>query len=183
MTSEESLLAQHKPLVISIACRYRHRCVACEYEDVINAGMEGLLEAIRRFDPKRKRKFSTFATPCIRGHIQKWLRTQTGTIHIPDWVISERGRDAYKQPLAIEDIDPDDCWIAGESVDVLNRLLAEELLAHLDKRTRLAMRLRFWHGLGYKEIGTRLGITMEWSRVITKKGLAELREMLEEESD
>ena len=45
-----------------------------EAQDLVQVGWLGLLEAKRRFDPKRGIKFSTFATYRIRGAILDYLR-------------------------------------------------------------------------------------------------------------
>ena len=43
-------------------------------EDLVQAGYEGLLKALKRFEPERKVRFSTFASYYIRGEIRKELR-------------------------------------------------------------------------------------------------------------
>ncbi|NLM53115.1 MAG: FliA/WhiG family RNA polymerase sigma factor [Firmicutes bacterium] len=43
-------------------------------EDLVQAGVLGLMEAYHRFDPKRGIKFETFATPRIRGAMLDELR-------------------------------------------------------------------------------------------------------------
>lgn len=50
--------------------------------DIVSSGIEGLLQAIRRFDPAQEARFSTFAVRYIRGHIvdERWKQ---GTIHLP----------------------------------------------------------------------------------------------------
>jgi len=45
-----------------------------EFDDLLSYGTMGLLDAIEKFDPKRKLKFSTYAMTRIRGHIFDELR-------------------------------------------------------------------------------------------------------------
>ena len=54
-------------------------------EDLKQAGYEGILKALKRFDPSRKVMFSTFASHCIIGEIRHELRNR-GTIKVPDWI-------------------------------------------------------------------------------------------------
>ena len=45
-----------------------------ELEDFIQEGFVGLLEARRRYDPRRGASFATFATPRIAGAMADFLR-------------------------------------------------------------------------------------------------------------
>ena len=47
-----------------------------EYDDLINNGVIGLMDAIERFDPKRQVKFETYASLRIRGEIIDHMRRQ-----------------------------------------------------------------------------------------------------------
>lgn len=68
----ESLVMQHGGLVKSIAIRFSGRTV--ETEDLIQLGYEGLIKAIKRFEPERGFCFSTYAVPLIMGEIRRFLR-------------------------------------------------------------------------------------------------------------
>ena len=63
---EEELIRKHYGLVFSQALCFLNDP---NFEDYIQAGLIGLLKAIRNYD-KNKAKFSTFATVCIRNEIQ-----------------------------------------------------------------------------------------------------------------
>lgn len=56
-------------------------------EDLKQAGFEGLLKALKRFDPTRGIQFSTYAVHCIIGEIRHDLRMQ-GPFKVPDWLKS-----------------------------------------------------------------------------------------------
>ncbi len=47
-----------------------------EYDDVISCGVLGLIDAIERYDPRRKVKFETYASIRIRGEIIDFMRKQ-----------------------------------------------------------------------------------------------------------
>lgn len=68
----EDLVKQHGGLVKSIAIRFSGRGV--EVEDLIQIGYEGLLKAIKRFEPDRGFCFSTYAVPLVMGEIRRFLR-------------------------------------------------------------------------------------------------------------
>ena len=59
----------HVPLVRSIAARLRRRVPQLDAEDLVSAGMIGLIEAVDRFDDGRGVSFGTFAYPRIKGAI------------------------------------------------------------------------------------------------------------------
>jgi RNA polymerase sigma factor (sigma-70 family) len=65
---DDSVLA-HVPLVRSIAARLRRRVPQLETEDLVSAGIIGLIEAVDRFDDGRGVSFGTFAYPRIKGAI------------------------------------------------------------------------------------------------------------------
>jgi RNA polymerase sigma-B factor len=75
------LATMHLPLVHHLAHRYRHR--GEPYDDVVQAGTEGLLKAIDRFDPERGAEFATYATPTILGEIKRHFRDRTWSVHVP----------------------------------------------------------------------------------------------------
>ena len=54
-------------------------------EDLKQAGYEGLLKALRRYDPCRGTMFSTYATHCIIGEIRHELRDR-GPFNVPEWL-------------------------------------------------------------------------------------------------
>jgi RNA polymerase sigma-B factor len=60
-------------------------------EDLRQAGYEGLLKALKRYNPQRGVMFSTFATHCIIGEIRHDLRLR-GPFKVPDWLKSLQGR-------------------------------------------------------------------------------------------
>ena len=74
------LMERHYPLVRYIAERLLQTLPkSIELDDLISAGLFGLMDAIRGFDPDRGIKFKTYCTTRIRGSILDQLRSQ-------DWV-------------------------------------------------------------------------------------------------
>ena len=66
------LAEKNRPLVFSIATRFRGRGV--EFEELVEAGNLGLVKAINTFALDRGCAFSTYATPLIFGEIRRFLR-------------------------------------------------------------------------------------------------------------
>ncbi len=74
------LMERHLPLVRYIAERLLQTLPkSIELDDLVSAGLFGLMDAIRGFDPDRGIKFKTYCTTRIRGSILDQLRSQ-------DWV-------------------------------------------------------------------------------------------------
>ncbi|MEC8493519.1 MAG: FliA/WhiG family RNA polymerase sigma factor [Planctomycetota bacterium] len=74
------LMERHFPLVKYIAERLLQTLPkSIELDDLVSAGLFGLMDAIRGFDPDRGIKFKTYCTTRIRGSILDQLRSQ-------DWV-------------------------------------------------------------------------------------------------
>lgn len=76
----ERLLLQHAPLVKKIALHIRARLPDnVQLDDLLQAGMMGLLEASKSFDPSKGASFSTFAGIRIRGAMIDEVRTSDWT--------------------------------------------------------------------------------------------------------
>ena len=75
-----TLMERHFPLVRYIAERLLQTLPrSIELDDLVSAGLFGLMDAIRGFDPDRNIKFKTYCTTRVRGAILDNLRSQ-------DWV-------------------------------------------------------------------------------------------------
>ena len=68
--SKDELITEHLPHVKRIVHRIAvHLPPTVDNEDLINAGIIGLIEAVERYDPTRDTKFMTYALFRIRGAI------------------------------------------------------------------------------------------------------------------
>ena len=68
-----------------------HRCLRgikipklLTYQDLVQAGYEGLIYAGHHFKEDRGVKFCTYAMPCIRGNIMRTIYKNTSMVHIPE---------------------------------------------------------------------------------------------------
>jgi len=72
----EKLVLEHLPEVRYIARRIHERLpVQVPFEDLVHAGIVGLMEALQRFDPKKQVHLKSYAKFRIRGAILDSLRT------------------------------------------------------------------------------------------------------------
>ncbi|MGL6159425.1 RNA polymerase sigma factor FliA [Microbulbifer sp.] len=86
--NREALLEQHLPAVRRHALALQVKLPSgIELDDLIQAGMVGLLDALQRFDPNAGASFSTFASQRIRGAMIDELRTR-------DWLPRSVRRNA-----------------------------------------------------------------------------------------
>src|SRR5580700_10471555 len=81
---EDDLVTQELSQVYYIATRIRERLPQqVEFEDLVSAGVVGLLEAVRNFDNSKNTQFKTFAKFRIHGVIMDSLReTDWGSRHM-----------------------------------------------------------------------------------------------------
>lgn len=66
-------------LVRALVPRFLGRGI--EYDDLFQAGCEGLIKAAEHFDPDRGYKFSTYAVPVILGEMRRLFR-EGGTVKV-----------------------------------------------------------------------------------------------------
>src|SRR5580700_1198570 len=73
---QERLLLEHLPIVRFLARRIHERLPQhVEIEDLVSAGVVGLMDAFAKFDPAKKVQFRSYAQFRIRGAILDSLRT------------------------------------------------------------------------------------------------------------
>jgi RNA polymerase sigma factor FliA len=89
----ERLLLEHLPIVRFLARRIHERLPQhVEMEDLVSAGVLGLMDAFTKFDPQKKVQFRSYAQFRIRGAILDSLRTL-------DW----SPRDLRRKGRAVEE--------------------------------------------------------------------------------
>ncbi|PZG83529.1 B/F/G family RNA polymerase sigma-70 factor [Streptomyces sp. NTH33] len=77
-----ALIEMNMSLVRLTAARFRSRGPQ-EREDIVQAGMIGLISAIDRFEPAREVQFTSFAIPYIVGDIKQFFRDTSWAVHVP----------------------------------------------------------------------------------------------------
>jgi RNA polymerase sigma factor for flagellar operon FliA len=129
MTPEqERILLEHLPVVRFLARRIHERLPQhVDVEDLVSAGVVGLMDAFSKFDPDKKVQFRSYAQFRIRGAILDSLRTL-------DWSPRELRRKGRAVEEAIRVLTarmgrpPSEAEVAGEmslSLDEYQQLLGD----------------------------------------------------------
>jgi RNA polymerase sigma-B factor len=92
-TARDRVVEQHLPLVRALAARYRH--LGEPFDDLVQVGTIGLIQAVDRFDPRRGVPLPGYATAVILGEIRRHLRDRSSTVRIPRPVHDVQGRVAH----------------------------------------------------------------------------------------
>lgn len=77
----DQLVKLHLNLVRYLASKFVNR--GEPFEDLVQVGTIGLINAVDRFDPERQIKFSTYATPTIVGEIRRYFRDKAWSLKVP----------------------------------------------------------------------------------------------------
>ena len=119
--SEDELIAQHAPLVRRLALQLSARLPAnVELDDLMQAGMMGLLDAVRRYEVQDDAKFETYATTRVRGAMLDELRSQ-------DWLSRGARSKAREIETAVRSVEQRELRVATEQE------IAHELGISLDE--------------------------------------------------
>jgi RNA polymerase primary sigma factor len=110
----EDLVTANLGFVVKMAAEYRH--LGLPFEDLLNEGNIGLIEAARRFDPAHGAKFITYATWWIRKSMLKAISRNSTIVYVPEYQIRQArqlretsrhlaralGRDAGREEISKE---------------------------------------------------------------------------------
>lgn len=86
----DAVIVLHIDVATSIAWSYRGRGLADD--DLRQAGLEGLVKAVHRFDHRRGFGFMKYAAPTIRGEVQRYFRDHGWMVRPP-----RRTQDLYRE--------------------------------------------------------------------------------------
>ncbi len=163
-----------------------------EEKDYFQFGIEGLSEAIDRFDPDYGTKFETYAIQRIRGKIIDELRklqikprnnyTSDGEILYKN--VSLDNSSYNSEGYSLHEVipsgtkKPDDMVVQNEQKQLLIESIKE-----LKERDRLILSLYYYENLNYKEIAEILGITVSRVSQIHSKIMKILKNKIEAKYD
>lgn len=82
--AEDKMILCNLRLVVVAAREHTRKCTSFDLEDLIQLGNLGLAHAVKKFDPERGYKFSTYSRQWIHSYIRRGIINQDPMIRIPD---------------------------------------------------------------------------------------------------
>jgi len=175
LTEAESIV-RHSGLVSAIVQKYWRPGGILDREDCEQAGVIGLIQAFRNWDPARQLRFSTYASARVRGAVLDALRNalpvgakrKASRRMVPTVQLSILNSDDNQ-------LDPaDEYGSAGpEFVDLRDEV--EQLAARADYPQ--VIRLRFIHGWTLSRIGRSLGVSESRVSQIVRRELSHMKKV------
>lgn len=192
----DALVHANLSFVVRIAMDYRH--LGLPFEDLLNEGNLGLLEAARRFDAGRGARFITYAVWWIRKAMLRAVGANSTLVHVSSYHVRQRrfGGDGSWRPhtLSIHEPaghdsgiplgdrlpderqePPEQGLIRRDNLRILNRALAS-----LSPQEAKVLTARF--GLDgrppetLRQVGATMGLCRERVRQIEKRALRQVRD-------
>ena len=110
----DEILRAHTPLVERVARRYAGLEM---FEDLVQVGFIGLLNALTMFEPEKGVKFSTYATHLVVGAMKHHLRDRSRIIREPAWLQEVRHRVRKAHAALVQELgrEPNDAEVAAKA--------------------------------------------------------------------
>ena len=140
--SQDDVVTEHATLVKRIAYHLMGRLPACvQVEDLIQAGMIGLLEAARNYDPSQGASFETYAGIRIRGSMLDEIRKG-------DWAPRSLHRKVREISQAMREIE------VAEGREAKDTEVAAKLDMDLDEYHQVLQDASSHHILSFEDMPT-----------------------------
>lgn len=190
LKNEEQLILDNTKLIYLVIKQMNLRWnTEDEFQNFYDSGLDGLINAAKRYNPEKDNKFSTFACVCIKSTIARCLYNKTRKKNF-----NENGKDISLNYIINEDdehstefID----FIADSKInieeEIEKKLETERLLNAVDnlKNEKDKIAIKMYYGLdGFKEqtleqVAKKMNVTREMIRVRVSRARNKLKEYLE----
>jgi RNA polymerase sigma factor (sigma-70 family) len=155
------------PMAVKHAAPFQRGLGSSEYEDAVSEALLKVVVGVRRYDPQKGTKFSTFAFPCIRGATLDLARKE--------W--------RYKLSHELAETEALDRPAEDQQESLQRRLLLSRVLyaiEHCLAPTLAAILIRsFFDEAEDAEIAAALGLPRKDVPRLRKEALRQVREMLQ----
>jgi len=149
------LISRYAPLAVFRARKYR--LPGFESEDLVQDGLIGLLSAIRKYDPAKGARFSTFAYTCIDRSIISAVKRAMAKGRVPAGQlvsIDDMGEGKLDEQLSsLKENDPQ-LLVEAQEADLKLQYKLKSLLSALEYDVLIL----YLYGRSYTEIAAKLGI-------------------------
>jgi RNA polymerase sigma-B factor len=176
LAARDRLIQLYLPLVRKLARRHVGR--GEQFEDLVQIGTIGLIQAIDRFKLERGVDLAAFAIPTIDGEIKRHLRDRAWPIRIPRRL---QQLDPTLRARVTELVEGDSDELDRDSALDHGYELGEDRIALargfrvLDPRERLLLKLAYFEGMSQARIAKRVGLSQIHVSRLTRRALGKLR--------
>lgn len=128
-----------------------------EYEDIVQEGTIGLMNAVRTFQPDKNSSFYVYAKACIKNSILNALKKNTTQKNVANQFsvsFDEEALDEKHQQILSNSLDPEQLLIVRESIDAIHKKIQRDL-SDLEKETLFL----YLGGFSYSEIANKTQTT------------------------
>lgn len=149
--SSEELFKKNEKLVYY--CAKKLNPPVQEYEDCLQEGLIELWRVCSNFDESKGNQISTYAIPCIRGVMQRYLREKCNVIKIPRDIFYNDDRDMLEKLTQISSLDfvTTDNGHTLEDIIPDNRNEIDEMISQEDIESTIIEVIRSFKG-EYQEL-------------------------------
>ena len=192
-SAENELVLKNQGFVYSMANKYASSGIP--YNDIVNAGLLGLVMASKRFDPERGSKFISFATSFVQHEMIRCIRETRFPCRVPlnlNSIVNKirRGEGDEESPefatilplLKTPERDTFQGTQIGFEAPLIAKLSVARALECLDKRTRRI--IERYTGidcipLGISELAVEFNLSKQRIRSLIGQGFTAMREVLD----
>lgn len=170
INSYEYLVKEHQGLVYHIVNRFH--VSSFDRDDLIQAGMMGLLEAIKKYDINKDTAFSTYAVKYILGSVKKEYAKQNAVItndyyrtlikkvqeeKDPDYVkLAKKYKTTVDNIIVAVNFQNKISYLQDEEIDLIKDESSKLDISELDDLEYQIYEMRFLYHLSQKEIANKL---------------------------